>query len=833
VQVNQQGNTALRYWAIDTAGNYSVGDPATAPAPAGGPGGGRGPAGAGGRGAAAPAGRGAAAPAGRGAPAARGGGGGGGRGGAGPTTLSAAAAAGATGIHLSSTDGRVAGENLVLGTGANQELVTIDHVVPDISPDSPAPNVMLQTPLKKDHSNMSQNGVFTTYRTVAVLIDSMPPVAAWPVVLDGKVMQSQTLTPALSDPRRQSPNDTANGSGGTAIWRMEIDGKHVFPFPQVLNQFTIGKHSQMVALQDVAGNAINYTLTFDVTTSFDDLDAVLTQYTSNAWSTTVATPAAAGDTGLRLTAPLGYRAGQTLLVGTGSSQETVKIASIPSPPPPQTGANIILATPLKQAHDAGDATPVSNPRPYISDATAAKLHELLKQASNKASAGQKPAAIAALKQFNAAVTAQVIPATEKVSVRAALTSAGQALIDQVGDKRAEVAGLGVTTAPGTSIIRIFTDPTPPVHNPKATYKILVNGHAGSFRHEHVVDTEAMIQKLGADNDFDVDIWDPPGTVAPGRQIPLGVSLTTSPFLDLNTLKQYKTIVFDSTVGRDPSGSLNPTEFAIFKQYIEQGGGFIAIHGGIDAYQDIPWYTDLDGGGFSGHGGNAQGIVPDCMSCGEVEVIKADPSHPATIDLQPRFALHDELYNTNRNPVELDIVHPLVLENESTLIGEINVTTGPLMNSDRHGLVWCRNFDGGRSLTTVLGHNWMLSHDKWYQQMVLGAIQSTSGVVPSNCSTYIEAIDLLAAGVASGGVSAAANIALSAPLAKAKAEYDKGAFGSNAKQAFVHANEFVAETEKQQAICKSSPKACSDGGAAIAKLHAEGVQLASWMKALSR
>ncbi len=209
----------------------------------------------------------------------------------------------------------------------------------------------------------------------------------------------------------------------------------------------------------------------------------------------------------------------------------------------------------------------------------------------------------------------------------------------------EVADLGVTTSPAPSSIRIFTDPVPPVHNPNAKYKILVNGHAGSFRHEHIVDTEAMIQKLGAANDFDVDFWDIPGTVAPGRQAPAGISLTTSPFLDLNTLKQYKTIVFDSTVGRDPTGSLNATEFAIFKQYIEQGGGFVAIHGGIDAYQDVPWYTDLDGGGFSGHGGNAQGIVPDCMSCGEVEVIVADPSHPATKHLDARFPIHDELATT--------------------------------------------------------------------------------------------------------------------------------------------------------------------------------------------
>lgn len=123
------------------------------------------------------------------------------------------------------------------------------------------------------------------------------------------------------------------------------------------------------------------------------------------------------------------------------------------------------------------------------------------------------------------------------------------------------------------MIRIFDDPTPPVRIPNAAYKVLVNGQTKGFRHEHVPDTEALVQKLGAANGFDVDIWDnPAGPGSPGRAIPVGVTLKTSPFLDLNTLKQYRTIVFDSTVGRDPQASLNAAEFANLQAYIRGGGG---------------------------------------------------------------------------------------------------------------------------------------------------------------------------------------------------------------------------------------------------------------------
>jgi hypothetical protein len=240
---------------------------------------------------------------------------------------------------------------------------------------------MLRAALKKTHEVPAQNAVFTTYRSIAVMIDSLAPVAAYTVIVDGRVMQSQTLV-----------------------------------------------------LHDVAGNAIQQTTTFAVTTSFADLDTVLTQHTSKALSTTLATAAEAGATGLRLAAPLGFRAGQTLIVGTGASQETVKIASVPSPPPPREGANVILSSPLKQASD-------------------------------QAAAGQKPAAVATLAKFKAAVAAQVIPAAAKAEERAALTSAGQWLMDELQGKPVTIAGLGVTTVPGTPMIRIFSMSTSPTARP--------------------------------------------------------------------------------------------------------------------------------------------------------------------------------------------------------------------------------------------------------------------------------------------------------------------------------------------------------------------------------
>ena len=87
----------------------------------------------------------------------------------------------------------------------------------------------------------------------------------------------------------------------------------------------------------------------------------------------------------------------------------------------------------------------------------------------------------------------------------------------------------------------------------------------------------------------------------------GVSLPTSPFLDLATLKQYKTIVFNSTVGgtcrstRWSSPTCRPTSAAAAASSRSTAR--------TDSMQNVPWYMDLVGAGFTNHGSNA-GRHPD-------------------------------------------------------------------------------------------------------------------------------------------------------------------------------------------------------------------------------
>jgi type 1 glutamine amidotransferase len=434
---------------------------------------------------------------------------------------------------------------------------------------------------------------------------------------------------------------------------------------------------------------------------------------------------------------------------------------------------------------------------------------MLADAKAKADASDTPGAIAALQQFVTAAGSE-----------AALSSAGSALIAQLNGTPVDTAGTGVVAGPAepsAQAIRAFNNPTPFMATPGAKYKILISGRAGGFRHQSIVDFEWMIQQLGKENGFDVDIWDPNINASPGRQAPAGVSLATSPFMDLDTLKQYKTIVMNSTVGINGTATFNATEFANMQAYIRGGGGVIPIHGGTDSMQNVPWWQELIGAGFTGHGSNASGILIDTEAGGHVRFVNADPAHTSTAAMAPSWYTIEENYNTNRDPVDLGIVHPIVYEDEDSLVNQIGYGTGPLHNSDRHGMVWCRNFDGGRAFTSTLGHNWQFATEPWFRTMILNAIQWTAGQEYANCVTFGEVRDLLAAAAAGGDVTSAGNAALSSALNAADTAWraDDNAAAAAAAQQFVAQAKRVANVG-------------DDGGAALLELQTKGVELVNWM-----
>jgi type 1 glutamine amidotransferase len=253
-------------------------------------------------------------------------------------------------------------------------------------------------------------------------------------------------------------------------------------------------------------------------------------------------------------------------------------------------------------------------------------------------------------------------------------------------------------------------------------------------------------------------------------------MPTSPFLSIDTLAKYDTIVFESTVGHNP-GPLDPvTERPVFEAYMRGGGGYVGIHGAADSARGAPanqwsWYGNLVGGWFINHP-NGQSGFGHCGTCLHVEVLTEDDEHPATRHLDRTWTVVDELYNFDRAP-RAD-VHTLLSLNEDTYqrsLNSGNAADNPLvlMGGD-HPIAWCQNWDGGKAFSQILGHARWLYYDEDFMDVILGGIRTTADREDANCSSFRETRLLIADLAGAGSITPEATAEANALLDAAQADY---------------------------------------------------------------
>lgn len=213
-------------------------------------------------------------------------------------------------------------------------------------------------------------------------------------------------------------------------------------------------------------------------------------------------------------------------------------------------------------------------------------------------------------------------------------------------------------------------------------KILVFSKTAGFHHESIPAGVAAIQKLGAENGFDVD-----------------TTSNADMFTD-KILPEYSAVVFLST-----TGPLFDTHQRIaFERYIQAGGGYMGIHAATDAEYDWGWYTRLAGGNFESH--------PHQQ---EAKLIVKDKNHPSTKHLPDVWTRKDEWYNFKKLNKD---VHVLISIDEKSYEGG--------KNGDNHPMAWYHEYDGGRAFYTELGHTDESFSDPLYLQHILGGIQYAIG-----------------------------------------------------------------------------------------------------------
>ncbi len=378
----------------------------------------------------------------------------------------------------------------------------------------------------------------------------------------------------------------------------------------------------------------------------------------------------------------------------------------------------------------------------VSTPNGARLLALLTEAEGGA-------AEAALVKFGA-LAAKVTPAGY---MRDSLVKDAAYLVEELQGVDHPDVVTGIAVSAGKGLDRYpFRAPGEAVRNKRPKFKILLFGNRpGAFRHEHIPLTMATIQDLGRANSFDVDVYD---------YLSPEVSVQGNPFESAERLSQYDALVGVSSVGNDVFVTNRPStttpgatvdEQAALQTYIRNGGGFVAIHGATDSMHNWDWYKNLVGGEFDNHGSNAGGIQNTCGGCLVAELVTEDGTHPATRHFDKKMTISDELYNW-RGFLPREKGHILQTLTESTYVSGIGNSAGRIEGAD-HPISWCVNYDGGRSFTQALLHNWQLTANPIFQQNILEGIKWAAGESSGNCSTHLEMRGLVAAGVTDGSVGA--------------------------------------------------------------------------------
>lgn len=164
----------------------------------------------------------------------------------------------------------------------------------------------------------------------------------------------------------------------------------------------------------------------------------------------------------------------------------------------------------------------------------------------------------------------------------------------------------------------------------------------------------------------------------------GIALTATEdaadFTETN-LAGYDAVVFLSTTG----DVLGAEQESALEAFVRNGGGFVGVHSASDTEYEWPWYGELVGAYFDSH--------PPGVLTATLHVV--DEDHPSTAEIESPWTRDDEWYDLRDMQPGLSIL----LEIDETSYK----SPGENPAQEPRPIAWYREFDGGRTFYTALGH----------------------------------------------------------------------------------------------------------------------------------
>jgi uncharacterized protein len=245
-----------------------------------------------------------------------------------------------------------------------------------------------------------------------------------------------------------------------------------------------------------------------------------------------------------------------------------------------------------------------------------------------------------------------------------------------------------------------TPPALPAQLPRPA--ILVFSKTNGFRHEEAIPAaNAMFAQVAKDNGW-------------GHfQTENGATFRT------DILSRFDAVVFNNVSG----DVFTPEQRAALKRFIENGGGFIGVHGsGGDFSYDWKWYVeDLIGAQFSGHPMNPQ--------FQEATVRVEDRTHPATSHLPEAWQRTDEWYSFRQSPRRPG--YNILATLDETTYSPKGMGQDLRMGRD-HPIAWWHCIGTGRVLYSAMGHQASAYTEPKYRKMLQGAVTWALGKDGPEC-----------------------------------------------------------------------------------------------------
>ncbi|GAB3115361.1 ThuA domain-containing protein [Aestuariicella hydrocarbonica] len=235
--------------------------------------------------------------------------------------------------------------------------------------------------------------------------------------------------------------------------------------------------------------------------------------------------------------------------------------------------------------------------------------------------------------------------------------------------------------------------------------VLVFSKTNSFIHKEAIPAaEELLQQLGNKNGWSVYVTEN-GAVH-----------------NLQDLARFDAIVWNNVTG----DVLTPEQRSAMRQWLENGGGWVGLHGAGDSSSDWDWYIDsLVGARFTAH------PFPEQFQQATLQPESADP---IVAHLPRPWQRTDEWYSFAASPRGKGFTVLTTLD-ETTYNPDFRGQD--LRMGDDHPVIWKHCVQRGRALYSALGHTAESYREPAYTQLLEAGVSWAAGLGDRGCQQVPE------------------------------------------------------------------------------------------------